>query len=669
MHKNIILLLMITVVIFSTPFIFSSTGVTIGSPRIAPAGPYKVGDQLTFTVACWAQKDISSIRIVGGVEGQPYIFNHTYKNWVTGIKELITIKWQPSAIGSYVLYIEVDPDNLLGFKEKKTIGVTIEKAGQNVTLYEMPKPPMQPFQQQDKKKDTKFRVVNPGDVKSPDLIVSNVKVNQLWSPAGLSMKAEATIKNIGAADVGPNAKFWVSFTIDKTKYLTANLTGLSMGSEKPADCTFNFPLNTLKDGTHEIEVFVDSSRVIAESDENNNSKALNFTIDNSSVKLPDLIVSNVKVSQSFSTTELTLKAEATIKNIGNGEAGHNVQFWVSFAFDKIKTSATNLIGLSAGSERVADFTFNFPLNTVKEGAHEMLVFVDSSRIIQESDENNNENSVKFDVYSHEGNIVLTDWHFSGAGQPNLVTFSSTTEPLILNMVLKNNGKIPFSGKLLNIGFKNPEAGGTLRTNIPENMQVTIQPNSAQTVQIPKIQPFFFMGLVPQPQENVQVIYNMDYGISGISQSKAFSYNIPDLVVIPERYSVQCPFLADPKMQVYGKIQRNHGDLPDGKTVALKINWQRWIKGGFGKAGEMKTEQKILYFTTPFNQNYFDIDGIEGDSWFTTSGGRVMSICFEVDYQDKIFEINESNNQVCGKLVISNTKDGCTEKNNVSFKVQ
>jgi len=552
MNKSIISLLTVIILAFGASVMLSSSGIKIGTPKVSPSGPYNVGDVITFSVACWAQQDIASIKIVGGVEGQANILNGTYKNWATGVRKWIAFKWQPANGGSYVLFAEVDPDNLLGYKEKITINVDVQQASPGITLYEMPNPQLTPFgvdEPKNKKKPSKFTVLEHNLVDSPDLIIADIKINP-----------------------------------------------------------------------------------------------------------------------SITTTQQIIKAEALVKNIGKAGIGTDTQFWISFEIDKKIAKTTNFLGLGAGDERMADFTFYFPLDELNEGTHDIVVFADSSRVVQESEENNNLKSSKFNIDSHTGKIKLNDWYFSGLGKPKTDEFTSSSQPLVLNMVFNNNGKLPFTGKLLSYGFENPEAGGLAKNNIPANLQLNIQPNSTQTIQIPNVQPSFFMSFIPKPQENVKVLYGMEYNINGKSEPKTFTYLLPDLIVTPERYSVQCPFLAEPKMQVYGKIELK-GSIPEGETIPLRVTWQRWIKGGWGKAGNMKNEEKFLYYSTPLTNTYFAIEGIEGDSWFTTSGGRVMNICFEVDYQDKITEINETNNRVCGRLLVSRIKDECVERSNVPFQAQ
>jgi subtilase family serine protease len=205
----------------------------------------------------------------------------------------------------------------------------------------------------------------------PDLIVSDIS----WIPAdpleGDTVSFAVTIKNQGGADAG---SFTNSYYIDGVKIGEWSVPGLSAGQSTTKTSTW-----TAIKGDHTVKAFADSGYNVDESNENNNEREETICI---GPKTPDLIISDISWSPSSPTEGDVITFTAYVKNQGSGNAG---SFKTSYYIDGAKIGEGSISGLPAGQTTTQTFTW-----TAAAGTHIVKAYTDSSYMVAETNEGNNE---------------------------------------------------------------------------------------------------------------------------------------------------------------------------------------------------------------------------------------------------------------------------------------
>lgn len=219
----------------------------------------------------------------------------------------------------------------------------------------------------------------------PDLEVTGVNVSP--SPvAGSVTTVTVQVTNTGNDPAGSFVVKWQPWVFATP--LTEQVNGLAVGASAPVTFHFTFPFAATFDGT----ITVDSTGVIQEVSENNNTKATSIAVAGASV---DLTITDMHLE--CGGTPCTgnpvqgqpVTAVITVKNLGNAPTGSFVTEWNPDTTGLIPagphTVSQETGPLGPGESRDIRLLYTFPL----AGNFRTLAHVDAFDAVHESNETNN----------------------------------------------------------------------------------------------------------------------------------------------------------------------------------------------------------------------------------------------------------------------------------------
>ena len=234
----------------------------------------------------------------------------------------------------------------------------------------------------------------------------------------------AVINNGAAATT---SGFYTALYIDGVKTATFNTAGtLTVGSY--ASVT-GYSLGSFSAGTHTIEIVADSTGLIAESNESDNSYTKTITV--GTPPLPNLtpyqpsgwsdkiVVTRTSSSTTDSTsltTADTLYMDWAV--INNGTATTTSGFYTALYIDGVKTATFNTAG-TLGVNADATVT-GYPLGSFTAGTHTIEITVDSTGLIAESNESDNSYTKTITV-GNPTTFILSDMATLNGTQENSIT--------------------------------------------------------------------------------------------------------------------------------------------------------------------------------------------------------------------------------------------------------
>ena len=143
-------------------------------------------------------------------------------------------------------------------------------------------------------------------------------------------------------------------------------------------------------GQHSLSVTADSTGLVSESNETNNSTAITFTVVGNTS--PDLVVSSLTSTTSSVVAGGNLSFSYTVKDIGTAGAGASA---VGISLDGKALSSAQISALAAGGS----FSTSGVISTtgLAAGSHVLTVTADTTGLVTESNEANNAASLAFTV--------------------------------------------------------------------------------------------------------------------------------------------------------------------------------------------------------------------------------------------------------------------------------
>ena len=231
---------------------------------------------------------------------------------------------------------------------------------------------------------------------SPDLVVSDL----IWSPnavhPGTAVTFSATITNQGTAATPAGVKHGVAFLVDGVEKSWSDTDTASLAAGASITLTANggpsgaatWPATT---GTHSVQAWVDDLKLIAESNETNNTLTRSLTV---SAGSPDLTVTAISWSPTRPARGSSVTFKATIKNRGTAATPRGVIHGVAFFVDgrQVSWSDTDTASLAPGASitLTANGSTAGPATwPATRGKHTVKAWVDDRNRIAESNENNN----------------------------------------------------------------------------------------------------------------------------------------------------------------------------------------------------------------------------------------------------------------------------------------
>lgn len=244
--------------------------------------------------------------------------------------------------------------------------------------------------------NTKFLSVSIIKPLLPDLTVTSVTPAKASYRAGETVTISTTIKNHGEADAG---SFVVRFSPSGTSAQTRTVSGLKVGESTTLTWTFTAPVLSETE-VWLISVTADSTGVIAESDEANNSLSGSVTILG---EKPDLCITSLTPDANSYAPGETITFTAVIKNNGIIACPESQ---IRFSGAEITSQTKALSRIPAGGSVAVSFALTAP-GIVGEKTYTVMAMADPNDAVEESDESNNSRSSSFTVYNPLPDLTVT----------------------------------------------------------------------------------------------------------------------------------------------------------------------------------------------------------------------------------------------------------------------
>jgi subtilase family serine protease len=242
---------------------------------------------------------------------------------------------------------------------------------------------------------------------TPDLYVNNVT----WSPiswqAGEEVIFTTSVKNQGGVASIPCR-------------LNCEIDGIEIGYqeidqiEPGATVTKDF-LWISTEGSHRIELVIDTNNTVIEFDEVNNTRVV-------LLPPPDLILQDIAWTPTDAGIGDNVTFSAKVINQGSGKA---LEPKLTFYVDDIVVGVVDLPEMGTGNTASGECKW-----TIEAAKHDVRIYVDAADMITESDETNNEELIVFAPQSPDLILEKVSWAMENALIDNEVTFT---------IVVKNQG--------------------------------------------------------------------------------------------------------------------------------------------------------------------------------------------------------------------------------------
>lgn len=219
---------------------------------------------------------------------------------------------------------------------------------------------------------------------SPDLTVSALTAASSSVSKGTSLSYSFSIKDIGT---GPAASNLASVAIDGTVVSTVTIGTLSSGGTFSTSSVIN--TSGLSVGSHVLTVKADSSNLVAESNESNNSATYSFNV--TQLAMADLTVSGFSVPASVNQGS-NLSYSFSVNDSGTLSAGPSK---TNLYLDGTLLSTRTTGRLAVGSSSLVMGSFS--TGSLSTGQHTLTVVADAASQVAESNETNNSSTLTFTV--------------------------------------------------------------------------------------------------------------------------------------------------------------------------------------------------------------------------------------------------------------------------------
>ena len=315
---------------------------------------------------------------------------------------------------------------------------------------------------------TSTLTVTTGDYEAPrpDLTITSLTSDAASYEAGGIMTITATVKNQGSAAVGSSD---LSLSGSGIATQRQSIGALAVGASK--QLTFSVPAPDAAQ-TLTLTAFADCDEVVAESDEDNNTRSLSVSVTAPAV-YPDLIVSSVTPTRSSYETGMTGVVHAVVTNQGEQDAG---AFLVTMVNGE-ETWSSQISSLAAGASK----TLMFPFSTPSEPQTIVItVTADSKDAIVESNESNNSNSTTVEIVEPQlPDLTITAFTSNAASYETGKTMSFT-------VTVKNQGTAASGSAYLSLSGNGistyKQSIGALAVGGTKQLTFSIPvPSSAQTL--------------------------------------------------------------------------------------------------------------------------------------------------------------------------------------------
>ena len=230
--------------------------------------------------------------------------------------------------------------------------------------------------------------VNPVPI-LPDLKIRSMRTTKTKDYyGGENATIEVSFINAGVVDTPTGFKIRLR-DVDGRFFDESKARAKALNSGDAVAVSYTVPLPMVDTPTAiTFEAFVDSTEVVAESNETNNKFLFTLIVNPSS---PDLVVTSFTTDKAVYSPGETVTAKMTVKNQGIGYAWSFYSRFYDFnavpsKYVSIQTSSPRT--LSQGASATYTMTFEAPLVTENTLIY-LRAFADSTEVVAESDETNN----------------------------------------------------------------------------------------------------------------------------------------------------------------------------------------------------------------------------------------------------------------------------------------
>jgi len=271
---------------------------------------------------------------------------------------------------------------------------------------------------------------------APDLVVTSVYSSQYTYSAGDAITICAIIENQGNADAGT---FIARFTPEGLSEQTRTAYGITAGERVIIQWTFTAPTLSQTEN-RSMTVMADSTQIIDESNENNNTGSTTITILG---EKPDLAVKSVTASAQQYSPGDTVTITVRVTNEGKVSCPAST---LRLSGEGMTTQNKSIPQLAPGSSTDVSFQFTAPY-IEGEKTYAIQAHADPNDQIAEANENNNTGSGSFTVYNPLPDLTVS--HII----PNKTEYASGESGTIV-VTVKNQGEaaVEETTLKLNIGY-------------------------------------------------------------------------------------------------------------------------------------------------------------------------------------------------------------------------
>ena len=414
--------------------------------------------------------------------------------------------------------------------------------------------------------------------KLPDLTITSI----IWSPpdmpAGNNVIFNINIENQGLIGAAPSR---IAFYVDGAVAGYKDIGQLEVGAATIEHFTW-----AASEGSHTINIILDSGNQIVEIDEANNIKVIN-------IPLPDLIAEDITFSPPDVQIGDTLVITAYIQNQGSSKTEDSQ---VDCYVDGIKIASQELLSIDIGESVIKIFNW-----VAEAGIHTFKITVDVNNTVIEVNETNNEKEKDCAIATPDLIVEGMSWITSNQLNNNEAT---------LTITIKNIGTGTAGESQVKYSFDSSPADIKNIASIPAGETVV----------------FSFITILSTGQHTASIIADYNDVITELDEDNnestiSFSTLAPDLVIRTITYSPLDAGAGD-TITIIVKLENR------GTAKATNVRLSLSIDGSVLDYADLPE----MDITTPITVEF---------SWQATEGEHEITVFAEGD--ETTIESNELNN--------------------------
>jgi subtilase family serine protease len=452
------------------------------------------------------------------------------------------------------------------------------------------------------------KAVTVGSTSKPDLYAYELTSTPTSPNQDSSITVAWKVKNQGSANVGVRfyTKLYVDGAVNHTWYTDALQVNYYVSASKN--------IGTLSPGTHTLKIQTDTTGVIAESSESNNQISKTVTVGNTGK--PDLYAYELTTTPTSPNQDSSITVAWKVKNQGSTSASG--RFYTKLYVDGAVNHTWYTDGLKPSNYVQASKN----IGTLSPGTHTLKIQTDTTGVVAESSESNNQISRTVTV----GNT----------GKPDLYAYELTYTPtspnqsssITLAWKVKNQGSTAAGGRFYTKLYVD---GAVKHTWYTDGLQANYQVSASKDVGT--LSPGIHVAVIKTDTTNVIPESNE------LNNEKSRPVTVgntskPDLYAYELTYTPTSPNQGS-SITATWKV-KNQGSADIGGRFYTKL----YVDGAV----------KHTWYTVGLQANYF----VSASKDVGTLSAGTHTFKVQTDTTGVIAESNESNNQISRTVTVGNT---------------